>query len=66
MRVEAAIVIYERLGGTVLPPEVRQFTIDSRKSGLNPMRVVPDAMGILAKLTHLAETDASLAPPEPY
>jgi hypothetical protein len=62
-RLEAAIVIYERLGGAALPPEVRQFSIEYRGSGTAPELVVGEAMSVLEKLKHLAETDASLAPP---
>lgn len=62
-RLEAAAVIYERLGGPQLPPEIKTFSIEGRRMGTSPKLVVGEAMSVLEKLKHLAETDASLAPP---
>jgi hypothetical protein len=65
VRLEAATVIYERLGAPQLPPEIKTFSIEGRRMGTRPELVVGEAMSMLEKLKHLAETDASLAPPLP-
>ena len=62
-RLEGAVVIYERLGGPALPPEVRRFSIEYRGSGTSPELVVGEAMSVLEKLKNLAETKDSLSPP---
>jgi hypothetical protein len=62
-RLEAAAVIYERLGGPQLPPEIKTFSIECRRMGTSPKLIVGEAMSVLEKLKHLAETDESLAPP---
>jgi hypothetical protein len=59
VRLEAAVVIWERLGGPPLP-DARQMSRSLRQMGTPPERVVGDAMGELAKLTADAETDESL------
>jgi hypothetical protein len=54
-RLEAAIVIYERLGGPALPPATRQFSIDAQKLPTNQRRIVSEAEAVLAMLTTFAE-----------
>jgi hypothetical protein len=59
---EAAIVIYERLGGPPLS-EARQMSIDCRMQNTPPERVVGEAMSVLTRITFLAKDNNGLAPP---
>jgi hypothetical protein len=62
LRLEAAIVVLERLGGPELP-EMRQTARDGRRMGNPPGPVVGAMMDALARLLHLSEQDASFQPP---
>jgi hypothetical protein len=57
-RVEAALVILEKLGGPAMP-EARQLTSTLRMMNTPPQRIVGDTMGELARSIALAENDES-------
>jgi hypothetical protein len=61
LRVEAALVILERLEGPSLP-EIRQMTSDGRRMNTPPGRIVGEMMSALDRLLHLSEEDASFKP----
>lgn len=61
-RVEAALVILEKLGGPKMP-EVRQVTSTLRMMNTPPQRIVGEMMGELAKSIGLAESDESFREP---
>lgn len=62
LRVEAALVSLEQLGGPVLP-DMRQMVMNCRQIGTPPGRVVSEAMSALQVTLHLSETETSLLSP---
>lgn len=54
-RMEAAIVIYERLGGPALPASARAFAIEARHLPTRTKAIVGEAEAVLATLTQFAE-----------
>ena len=61
-RVEAALVILERLGGPSLP-ETRQMTVNCRQMRTPPAQVAGEAMSALGRMQHLAENDPAFKVP---
>lgn len=62
LRVEAALVSLEQLGGPALP-DMRQTVMNCRQIGTPPGRVVSEAMSALQVALHLSETETSLLSP---
>jgi hypothetical protein len=62
LRVEAALVSLERLGGPALP-EMKQMVMNCRQIGTPRGRVVSEAMSALQVTLRLSETDTSLLSP---
>jgi hypothetical protein len=62
-RLEGEIVIYERLGGPALPPEIKQFSTECRRHGTEPTIVVGQGMAALDLLTSFGATNDALALP---
>lgn len=61
-RLEAAIVIFESLGGPPLA-QAEQLSKEGRRADTPPMRIVGDAMGALDEITFLAkENDRPVQP----
>jgi hypothetical protein len=54
-RVEAAIVIYERLGGPELPAAARQFARSARQLPTKPAQIVGESASVLHTITNFAE-----------
>jgi hypothetical protein len=61
LRVEAALALYERLGGEPLP-EMEQFARECRQGPIKPEQVVPKAGNALERLKYLAEGTPMVAP----
>ncbi len=61
-RLEAAIVIFESLGG---PPiaKAEQLSKEGRRANTPPMKIVGDAMGALDEITFLAQGNDRLVQP---
>jgi hypothetical protein len=55
-RIDAQAAVYERLGGPPLPDALRDFTRGARQLPTNQRRMVGEAEGMLATLTHFMET----------
>jgi hypothetical protein len=55
-RVDAQAAVYDRLGGPPLPDALRTFTRTARQLPTNQKRMVGEAEGILAMLTHFMES----------
>jgi len=62
VRVEAALVSLEALGGPLLP-EIRRMAIDCRQIGVHPGKVVSETMSALQITLHLAESDPTFKAP---
>jgi hypothetical protein len=54
-RIDAQAAVYDRLGGPPLPDALRAFTRTARQLPTNQKRMVGDAEGVLAVLTHFTE-----------
>jgi hypothetical protein len=59
-RLEAAIVIFESIGGPPLA-KAEQLSKEGRRANTPPMRIVGDAMGALDDITFLAKSNDQLA-----
>lgn len=63
LRVEAALVILERLGGPTLP-EMKRKVKEGRRMNTHPSQIVGDMMDILGRLLDLSVEDESFKEPE--
>jgi hypothetical protein len=57
LRVEAATVIYERLGGDELP-QVKEFASEGRRMRTPPESIVSEATSVLEMLKRVAENES--------
>ena len=64
VRLEAAVVIFQGLGGPPLA-KVEQLSKEGRRANTPPMHIVGEAMAALDEITFIAKDDASLAMPHP-
>lgn len=62
LRIEAALVSLELLGGPALP-EVRQMAANCRKPRIHPGQVVSETMSALDRTVHLSENDVGFRSP---
>jgi hypothetical protein len=58
LRIEAALVSLESLGGPALP-EIRQMAANCRQPRVHPGQVVSETMSALDRTVHFSENDAS-------
>jgi hypothetical protein len=63
-RLEAAVVIFESLGGPQLA-KAEQLSKEGRRANTPPMRIVGEAMAVLDEITFIAKDDARLTMPHP-
>ncbi len=63
-RLEAAVVIFESLGGPPLA-KAEQLSKEGRRANTPPMRIVGDAMAALDEITFIAKDEARLRTPHP-
>lgn len=65
VRLEAAVVVFQGLGGPPLA-KVEQLSKEGRRANTPPMRIVGEAMAALDEITFIAKDDASLTMPQPH
>lgn len=62
LRIEAALVSLELLGGPALP-KIKQMAANCRQPRIPPGKVVSETMSALERTVHLSESDADFRPP---
>ena len=58
VELEAMVAVYRQLSGPELPSNVEKFSLDYRRMGTPPERVVGESVSVLGQLQNLAENFA--------